>query len=61
MEKKRVFRQDYFPFNKEYKFNRGDVATIVEESKPIIKIKVDDKPYLLPYRDFIITTKQVIG
>ena len=59
MEKKRVFRQDYIPFNKEYKFNRGDVATILEESRPTIKIKVAEKLYLLPYRDFIITTKQL--
>jgi hypothetical protein len=60
MEKKRVFRQDYIPLNKEYKFNSGDVATILKEDKPNIKIKVDEKPYLLPYRDFIIITKQLI-
>ena len=59
MEKKRVFRQDYIFFNKEYKFNGGDVATILEEKKPEIKIKVGDKPYSLPYRDFIIITKQL--
>lgn len=59
MEKKRVFRQDYIPLNKEYKFNSGDVATILEEKKPNIKIKVDEKPYMLPYRDFIVTTKQL--
>jgi hypothetical protein len=60
MEKKRVFRQDFISLNKEYKFNQGDVATILEEDKPNIKIKVDEKPYLLPYRDFIVTTKQLV-
>ncbi len=59
MEKKRVFRQEYIPSNKEYKFKSGDVAVIVEENKPNIKIKVDEKPYVLPYRDFIIITKQL--
>jgi hypothetical protein len=59
MEKKRVFRQDYISINKEYKFISGDVAIILEENKPNIKIKVDDKAYLLPYRDFIITTRQL--
>jgi hypothetical protein len=59
MEKKRVFRQDYIPLNKGYKFNNGDVATILEEDKPNVKIKVDEKPYFLPYRDFIVITKQL--
>jgi hypothetical protein len=59
MEKKRVFRQDFISLHKEYKFNSGDVATIVEENRPNITIKVDEKPYSLPYRDFIITTKQI--
>jgi hypothetical protein len=59
MEKKRVFRQEYVPSNKEYKFNSGDVAVIVEENKPNIKIKVDEKPYILPYRDFIVITKHL--
>ena len=57
MEKKRVFRQDYISLHKEFKFNSGDVATILEENKPNITFKVDEKSYLLPYRDFIITTK----
>jgi hypothetical protein len=60
MEKKRVFRQDYISLHKEYKFKSGDVATILEEERPNIRIKVDEIPYMLPYRDFIITTKQVI-
>jgi hypothetical protein len=59
MEKKRVFRQEYIPSNKEYKFKGGDVAIILEENKPNIKIKVDEKPYVLPYRDFIVITKQL--
>jgi hypothetical protein len=59
MEKKRVFRQDYVSLHKEFKFKSGDIATILEETKPNIVFKVDEKPYLLPYRDFIITTKQI--
>ena len=59
MEKKRVFRHDFISLNRELKFHRGDVAIIIEENRPTIKIKVDEKPYLLPYRDFIITTKQL--
>jgi len=57
MEKKRVFRQDFVSLHKEFKFNSGDVATILEENRPNITFKVGEKPYLLPYRDFIITTK----
>ena len=60
MEKKRVFRQDFISLHKEFKFNSGDVATILEENKENISFKVDEKPYLLPYRDFIITTKLII-
>jgi len=59
MEKKRVFRQDYISLREKIKFNGGDVATIIEENKPNIVFKVDEKAYLLPYRDFIITTKQI--
>jgi hypothetical protein len=59
MEKKRVFRQDYVSIHKKFKFNSGDVAVIVEENKPNVAFKVDDKPYSLPYRDFIITTKLI--
>ncbi len=60
MEKKRVFRQDYISLNKKYKFNCGEIATILEEDKPNVKIKVDEKLYLLPYRDFIVTTKLLV-
>jgi len=60
MDKKRIFRQDYIPLNKEYKFNRGDVATILKEDKRNVKIKVGEKPYLLPFRDFVILTKKIM-
>jgi hypothetical protein len=59
MEKKRVFRQDFVSLHKKFKFNNGDIATILEENKPNVLFKVDDKAYMLPYRDFIITTKQI--
>jgi hypothetical protein len=59
MEKKRVFRQDYISLNKNIKFNGGDIAVILEENKPNIVFKVDEKLYLLPYRDFIVTTKLI--
>lgn len=60
MEKKREFRHDYISINKKDNFNRGDIATILEETKPNIKIKVNEKPYILPYRDFIIVTKYLV-
>lgn len=59
MEKKRVFRQDYVSLNKKFKFNSGDIAIILEENRPNIAFKVDDKPYSLPYRDFIVTTRLI--
>lgn len=59
MVKKRVFKQNYTSLNEEYKFNNGDVAIILKEGKENVKIKVDEKPYLLPYRDFIILTKKM--
>lgn len=52
MVKKRVFRQNYTSLNEEYKFTNGTVATILKEGKENVKIKVDEKSYLLPYRDF---------
>ncbi len=58
MKKKRIFRQDYIPLEKEYKFNRGEVATIVKEDKQTVMIEVADKNYKLPYRDFIVLTKR---
>jgi len=61
MEKKRVFRQDYISLNEEYKFTCGDVATILKEGKQSVKIKIDEKQYILPYRDLIILTKKVIS
>ena len=57
MQKKRVFRQDYIPLEKEYKFTQGEVATIVKEDKQTVMIEVAEKQYKLPYRDFIILTK----
>ena len=59
MEKKRVFRQNYVSLNEEYKFTNGSVATILKEDKEKVQIKVDEKSYLLPYRDFIILTKKI--
>jgi len=59
MEKKRVFRQDYVSLQRKYNFKGGDVATILEENKPNIAFKVDEKSYSLPYRDFIVTTKLI--
>lgn len=58
MEKKRIFRQDYIPLEKEYKFNRGEVARIVKEDKKTVVIEVSDKNYKLPYRDFMVLTKR---
>ncbi|MFC2134919.1 hypothetical protein ACFLR4_02425 [Bacteroidota bacterium] len=58
MEKKRIFRQDYIPLNEAYKFKSGDVATIIAEGKKNVKIKIGEKPYLLPYREFIILTRK---
>jgi len=60
MEKKRIFRQNYVSLNEEYKFTSGAVATILKEGKENVKIKVDERSYLLPYRDFIILTKKMI-
>ncbi|MCX6175558.1 MAG: hypothetical protein NTZ27_12465 [Ignavibacteriales bacterium] len=59
MEKKRVFKQNYVSLNEGYKFTNGAVATILKEGKENVKIKVDEKSYLLPYRDFIILTKKI--
>jgi hypothetical protein len=59
MEKKRVFRQDYVSLQRKLKFKGGDVAVILEENKPFVAFKVDDIPYSLPYRDFIVTTKLI--
>ncbi len=60
MVKKRVFKQNYTSLNEEYKFTNGAVATILKEGKENVKIKVDEKSYFLPYRDFIILTKKII-
>ena len=59
MEKKRIFKQNYTSLDEEYKFTNGAVATILKEDKENVKIKVDDKSYSLPYRDFIILTKKI--
>jgi len=59
MVKKRVFKQNYTSLNEEYKFTNGAVATIIKEGKENVKIKVDEKSYFLPYRDFIILTKKI--
>lgn len=58
MKKKRIFRQDYIPLEKEYKFTCGEIATIVKEDKQTVMIEVADKNYKLPYRDFIVLTKR---
>lgn len=58
MEKKRIFKQNYIPLEKEYKFTRGEVATIVKEDKKTVEIEVAEKQYKLPYRDFIVLTKR---
>lgn len=58
MKKKRIFRQDYIPLEKEFKFTRGEIATIVKEDKKTVEIKVAEKTYKLPYRDFIVLTKR---
>lgn len=59
MKKQRIFRQDFVPLNNEYRFNSGEVATIVKEDIPNVLIKVEDKSYQLPYREFIIITKRI--
>ena len=53
----RVFRQDYSPLNKAFRFNSGDKAVVLEVNKPEVKISVNDKSYTIPYRDFIVITK----
>lgn len=58
MQKKRIFRQDFIPLEKEYKFTRGEVATIVKEGKQTVEIEVAEKHYKLPYRDFIVLTRR---
>jgi len=58
MKKQRVFRQDYIPLEQEYKFTRGEVATIVKEDKKNVLIEVSNQNYKLPYRDFMILTKR---
>lgn len=58
MQKKRIFRQDYIPLEKEFKFTGGDVATIVKEGKQTVEIEVAEKNYKLPYRDFIVLTRR---
>jgi len=59
MEKKREFRQDFVPLNKDYKFNTGDIATIEKEEIPNVRFKINERSYLLPYRDFIVITKRI--
>lgn len=59
MEKKREFRQDFVPLSKEYKFNTGDIAIIEKEEIPNVRVKINQKSYLLPYREFIVITKRV--
>jgi hypothetical protein len=59
MEMERVFRNDYTPLNRAFKFNLGDKATILEIRKPDIKISVNNNSFTIPYRDFIIITKQI--
>ena len=58
MAKVRVFRHDFIPLNKGIKFNSGDKATILEIIKPDIRISVNAKIFTIPFRDFIIVTKQ---
>lgn len=58
MKKQRVFRQDYIPLEQEFKFTRGEVATIVKEDKKNVLIEVSNQNYKLPYRDFMILTKR---
>ena len=54
----RVFRQDYTPLNKAFKIHSGDKAVVLEVNKPDVKISVNEKSYTIPYRDFIVITKQ---
>ncbi len=59
METKRKFRYDFVPLNKDYKFNRGDIATLVKEDIPNVIVKINGKSYMIPYRDFIVLTTRV--
>lgn len=59
MEKKRIFRHDFVPLNNEYKFNCGEVATIIKEDLPDVLIKIEERSYQLPYREFIVLTKRI--
>ena len=58
MELERVFRNDYTPLNKRFKFTIGDKVTVLAVRKPEFDILVNNKSYTLPYRDFIIITKR---
>ena len=59
METQRVFRHDFIPLNKSFKFNSGEKAVILKINKSDVNISVRKKLYTLPYRDFIILTKQI--
>ncbi len=52
----RKFRLDYKPLNQPFQFTAGEVATVKELAKPLIKIKVKEKEYTLPFRDFMVST-----
>ena len=58
MELERVFRYDYAPLNKAFKFNKGDTAIILDVRKPEVAILVNEVSYTISYRDFIVNTKQ---
>jgi len=55
----RKFRLDFKPLNQPFQFNAGEVAVITEFEKPFVKIKVNEKEYTLPLRDFIVSTMAV--
>ncbi len=60
MKLKRIFRLDFKPLNSPYRFAAGDVATVTEMEKSFVKIKVNNKDYILPYRDFMVSTRSAV-
>ena len=58
MDKERVFGNDFIPLNNGMKFNSGYKAIILEIIKPDIRFFVNAKIYTIPFRDFIVVTKE---
>ena len=53
-----MFGNDFIPLNNGMKFNSGYKAIILEIIKPDIRFFVNAKIYTIPFRDFIVVTKE---